>query len=83
MTTAQTGPGPKAAKGKAGALHRDLGLLDATMLVMGAMIGSGISVIPRSGCGEVAPYRRASLIPSQRPGATGAPNRPVLAGDSA
>src|SRR5881296_4088754 len=44
MTTAQTGPSPKAAKGKAGALHRDLGLLDATMLVMGAMIGSGIFI---------------------------------------
>ncbi len=44
MTTAQTGPSPKAAKEKAGALHRDLGLLDATMLVMGAMIGSGIFI---------------------------------------
>src|SRR4051795_6299416 len=44
MTTASTGPSPKAAKGKAGALHRDLGLLDATMLVMGAMIGSGIFI---------------------------------------
>jgi APA family basic amino acid/polyamine antiporter len=29
---------------KASALHRDLGVLDATMLVMGAMIGSGIFI---------------------------------------
>jgi basic amino acid/polyamine antiporter, APA family len=39
MTTAQTDPTPRA-----GALHRDLGVLDATMLVMGAMIGSGIFI---------------------------------------
>src|SRR6478752_5376263 len=42
MTTAGTEPTPRAAK--AGALHRDIGLLDATMLVMGAMIGSGIFI---------------------------------------
>jgi APA family basic amino acid/polyamine antiporter len=42
MTTVQSEPSPKAAK--AGALHRDLGVLDATMLVMGAMIGSGIFI---------------------------------------
>ena len=42
MTTAETEPTPKSAK--AGALHRDLGVLDATMLVMGAMIGSGIFI---------------------------------------
>jgi basic amino acid/polyamine antiporter, APA family len=42
MTTAQTAPTPAAAK--TGALHRDLGVLDATMLVMGAMIGSGIFI---------------------------------------
>ena len=42
MTTAGTEPTPKATK--AGALHRDIGLLDATMLVMGAMIGSGIFI---------------------------------------
>ncbi|MGC8643377.1 MAG: APC family permease [Isosphaeraceae bacterium] len=29
---------------RTGALHRDLGVLDATMLVMGAMIGSGIFI---------------------------------------
>jgi APA family basic amino acid/polyamine antiporter len=42
MTSAQTDPATIAAKG--GALHRDLGVLDATMLVMGAMIGSGIFI---------------------------------------
>ena len=42
MTTAETDPTPRSAK--AGALHRDLGVLDATMLVMGAMIGSGIFI---------------------------------------
>jgi APA family basic amino acid/polyamine antiporter len=42
MTTAGTEPTPRTAK--AGALHRDIGLLDATMLVMGAMIGSGIFI---------------------------------------
>jgi basic amino acid/polyamine antiporter, APA family len=42
MTTADTDPTPRSAK--AGALHRDLGVLDATMLVMGAMIGSGIFI---------------------------------------
>jgi basic amino acid/polyamine antiporter, APA family len=42
MTTAGTDPTPRAAK--AGALHRDIGVLDATMLVMGAMIGSGIFI---------------------------------------
>jgi APA family basic amino acid/polyamine antiporter len=42
MTTAGTEPAPRAAK--AGALLRDIGLLDATMLVMGAMIGSGIFI---------------------------------------
>src|SRR3954452_23361238 len=42
MTTAGTEPTPRAAK--AGALLRDIGVLDATMLVMGAMIGSGIFI---------------------------------------
>ena len=42
MTTPEAVHHPKAAK--AGALHRDIGVLDATMLVMGAMIGSGIFI---------------------------------------
>ena len=42
MTTAETDPPPRTAK--PGALHRDIGVLDATMLVMGAMIGSGIFI---------------------------------------
>ena len=42
MTTPRAVHHPKAAK--AGALHRDIGVLDATMLVMGAMIGSGIFI---------------------------------------
>lgn len=42
MTIAETDPTPRSAK--AGALHRDLGVLDATMLVMGGMIGSGIFI---------------------------------------
>ncbi len=42
MTTPEAVKHPKAAK--AGALHRDIGVLDATMLVMGAMIGSGIFI---------------------------------------
>jgi basic amino acid/polyamine antiporter, APA family len=40
--TSPCDPNPRSAK--AGALHRDLGVLDATMLVMGAMIGSGIFI---------------------------------------
>src|SRR5271166_1194903 len=42
MTTPEAVHHPKAVK--AGALHRDIGVLDATMLVMGAMIGSGIFI---------------------------------------
>jgi APA family basic amino acid/polyamine antiporter len=42
MTTVETDSAPRSSK--AGALHRDLGILDATMLVMGAMIGSGIFI---------------------------------------
>ncbi|MGB2610271.1 MAG: amino acid permease [Isosphaeraceae bacterium] len=42
MTTPEAVHRPKAVK--AGALHRDIGVLDATMLVMGAMIGSGIFI---------------------------------------
>jgi APA family basic amino acid/polyamine antiporter len=42
MSTPETESAPRSAK--ASALHRDLGLLDATMLVMGAMIGSGIFI---------------------------------------
>ncbi len=42
MTTPEAVKHPKAAR--AGALHRDIGVLDATMLVMGAMIGSGIFI---------------------------------------
>ena len=42
MTTPEAVHHPKAVK--AGALHRDIGALDATMLVMGAMIGSGIFI---------------------------------------
>lgn len=42
MTTAETDPTPRSAR--AGVLHRDLGVVDATMLVMGAMIGSGIFI---------------------------------------
>ncbi|QEH32866.1 Serine/threonine exchanger SteT [Aquisphaera giovannonii] len=41
MTTAETAPTPKAARG---GLHRDLGVIDATTIVMGAMIGSGIFI---------------------------------------
>lgn len=44
MTNEGTGPPPKAKAPRAGALHRDIGVLDATMLVMGAMIGSGIFI---------------------------------------
>ncbi len=42
MTTPEAVPHPKAAK--TAALHREIGVLDATMLVMGAMIGSGIFI---------------------------------------
>jgi len=42
MTTPEAIQHAKASK--AGALHRDIGVLDATMLVMGAMIGSGIFI---------------------------------------
>src|SRR5271166_263767 len=42
MTTPEAVHHPKAVK--AGALHRDIGVLDATMLVMGSMIGSGIFI---------------------------------------
>jgi len=42
MTTPEAVRHPKTVK--AGALHRDIGVLDATMLVMGAMIGSGIFI---------------------------------------
>ena len=42
MTTPEAVHHPKAVK--AGVLHRDIGVLDATMLVMGAMIGSGIFI---------------------------------------
>jgi APA family basic amino acid/polyamine antiporter len=42
MATAETEPTRRSAK--AGALQRDLGIVDATMLVMGAMIGSGIFI---------------------------------------
>ncbi|MGO9598233.1 MAG: APC family permease [Isosphaeraceae bacterium] len=42
MTTAEHEPKPRSAKSSA--LHRDLGLLDATMLVIGAMLGSGIFI---------------------------------------
>lgn len=42
-TTEEPEPSPKKPK-RSGALVRDLGSLDATMLVMGAMIGSGIFI---------------------------------------
>ncbi|MBV8486833.1 MAG: amino acid permease [Planctomycetaceae bacterium] len=42
MTTAEDEPKPRSAK--LSALHRDLGLLDATMLITGTMIGSGIFI---------------------------------------
>jgi APA family basic amino acid/polyamine antiporter len=42
MSTAETESATRSSK--ASALYRDLGLLDATMLVMGAMIGSGIFI---------------------------------------
>ncbi len=42
MSSVETDPSPRSSK--AGALHRDLSVLDATMLVMGAMIGSGIFI---------------------------------------
>ncbi|WP_165226571.1 APC family permease [Aquisphaera insulae] len=41
MTTAETEPPPKAARA---GLHRDLGVIDATTIVMGGMIGSGIFI---------------------------------------
>jgi APA family basic amino acid/polyamine antiporter len=40
--TSDIEPPPRSAKSSA--LHRDLGVLDSTMLVMGAMIGSGIFI---------------------------------------